>query len=221
MGVKRRLFWWRFLCHPLVIYAVAQDPGFLRSTEGSVGGYLIRRVVQYASVNLVRESFLLRLVFDGRLTPSGPLPLYLTPTGFDQVRKNLDRMDIHCSDLRDFIGRSRLNGSLKWSLSDVSGWMTERAFHDLLRAIAQRGAPGDRFCARNFAARREIPADLRRGSGAWMTCAPTWISTTPRWSTGSRWGSVRAGVSDDLGIVSGRILPAESLRILPSAKLDR
>jgi len=43
----------------------------------------------------------------------------------------------------------------------VSSWMTERAFHDLLRAIVQRGAPGDRFCARNFAARRQIPPDLR------------------------------------------------------------
>jgi S-adenosylmethionine-diacylglycerol 3-amino-3-carboxypropyl transferase len=159
--VERRLLWWRFLCHPLVIYAVAQDPGFFRSTEGSVGGYLIRRVVQYASVNLVCESFLLRLLFDGRLTPAGPLPIYLTRTGFDQVRKNLDRMDIHCSELRDFIGWSRVNGRLKWSLSDVSGWMTERGFHDLLRGIAQRATPGDRFCARNFAARREIPADLR------------------------------------------------------------
>jgi len=144
-----------------VIYAAAQDPGFLRSTEGSVGGYLIRRVLQYASVNLVRDSYLLHLVYHCRLNPSGPLPPYLTPTGFDQVRKNLDRMEIHCSDLRDFISRSRVKGRLKWSLSDVSSWMTERAFHDLLRAIVQGGAPGDRFCARNFAARREIPADLR------------------------------------------------------------
>ena len=159
--VNRRLLWWRFLCHPLVVYAAAQDPGFLRSTEGSVGGYLIRRVLHYASVNLVRDSYLLDLVYHCRLNPSGPLPPYLTPTGFDQVRKNLDRMEIHCSDLMDFISRSRVKGRLKWSLSDVSSWMTERAFHDLLRAIVQRGAPGDRFCARNFAARREIPADLR------------------------------------------------------------
>lgn len=39
--------------------------------------------------------------------------------------------------------------------------MTERRFHDLLRLLLVRfGAPDSRFCFRNFAAQREIPADL-------------------------------------------------------------
>ena len=38
--------------------------------------------------------------------------------------------------------------------------MSEGEFHELLRAIARRGAPGSRLCARHFAARRALPPDL-------------------------------------------------------------
>ena len=38
--------------------------------------------------------------------------------------------------------------------------MSEREFHELLRAIVRRGAPGSRLCARHFAARRPLPPDL-------------------------------------------------------------
>jgi S-adenosylmethionine:diacylglycerol 3-amino-3-carboxypropyl transferase len=158
--VERGLFWWRLFCHPLVVYAMAQDPSFLRSTEGSVGSYLVRRIIQYAEHNLVRESFLLRLAWDGRLTPTSPLPPYLTHEGFDLARKNLSKLEVQTGDLRDFAVRGRPDGALKWSLSDVSCWMTENGFADLLRAIAHYGSDQSSFCARHFAVRREVPTEV-------------------------------------------------------------
>jgi S-adenosylmethionine:diacylglycerol 3-amino-3-carboxypropyl transferase len=162
--VDRGLRWWKLFCHPLVIYSLAQDPGFLRSTEGSVGAYLASRLLQYASRNLVNESFLLRLAYDGRLSASGPLPVYLTRVGFDSARKNISGMEMQCGELRDFAARRRLGGTLKWSLSDISCWMAESQFQEVLRLVARCSTPGSRLCARHFAARRDLPEDLlRRG----------------------------------------------------------
>lgn len=159
-SVDRGLLWWKLFAHPLVIYSVAQDPSFLRSTEGSVGGYLARRLVDYASSNLVRESYLLRLAYDCGLTARSPLPSYLTPTGFDLARKHLNRLEIQNVDLRDFASRMRSAGSVKWSLSDVSSWMREEQFHDLMRGVIGVSPPSSRYCFRNFAARRRVPLDL-------------------------------------------------------------
>ncbi len=159
--VDQGMVWWKLFCHPLVIYSLAQDPSFLRSTDESVGAYLVRRVVDYASSHLVRESYVLRLAYDCGLSPNSPLPPYLEGTGFDQAKKHLDRLEVQCGDLRDFVPRSRISSRVKWSLSDVSCWMTEAQFHDLLRSITVALPPASRFCARNFAARREIPRDLR------------------------------------------------------------
>lgn len=159
--VDRGMIWWRLFCHPLVVYSLAQDPSFLRSTDGSVGAYLVRRVVDYASSHMVRESYVLRLVYDCGLTTRSPLPPYLGRSGFEQAKKGMDRLEVQCGDLRDFVPRARPCGPVKWSLSDISCWMRERQFHDLLRCIADGMPPRSRLCARNFAARREIPRDLR------------------------------------------------------------
>jgi len=158
--VERGLFWWQLFCHPLVIYTMAQDPSFLRSTGGSVGAYFVRRLMNYAASNMVRDSYVLRLAFDCGLTPASPLPLYLSAEGFDLARKNLSSLEIQCADLRDFGARCPVAASVKWSLSDVSCWMSEGQFQELIRFITHGIAPGSRFCARNFAARREIPRDL-------------------------------------------------------------
>lgn len=158
--VERGLFWWQLFCHPLVIYTMAQDPSFLRSTGGSVGAYFVRRLVDYASSNMVRDSYVLRLAFDCGLSRASPLPLYLSTEGFDLARKNLGSLEIQCADLRDFGARYPFTSSVKWSLSDVSCWMGEGEFHDLIRFITHGMLPGSRFCARNFAARRDIPRDL-------------------------------------------------------------
>jgi len=160
--VDRGLIWWNLFCHPLIIYTLAQDPSFLRSTDGSVGAYLVRRLLDYASANLVRESYLLRLAYDCGLAPHSPLPPYLTPAGFDCARKHLDRLEIQCTELRDFAARLRPTTPVKWSLSDVSCWMGEDQFHDLLRLAVGCGSDGSRYCFRNFAARRELPRDLQR-----------------------------------------------------------
>jgi S-adenosylmethionine-diacylglycerol 3-amino-3-carboxypropyl transferase len=159
-AAARGLRAFRRLLHPLLVFATTQDPGFLRSSEGPLGDYLVRRFLRFADAHLVRESFLLRMLHDGRLAPAAPLPPWLDPFGFERVKKSLDRLELQQGDVRDFAARARLAGRLKWSLSDVSCWMPEREFHALLHALARRGAPGSRLVARHFATRPAWPEDL-------------------------------------------------------------
>lgn len=159
--VLRHEWFWRLYCQPVIVYAVTQDPGFLHSTHGSVGRYLQRRFVRYALTHLFAESHFLHLLYFGGYPPHGPLPPYLQRDGFERAKKQLNRLAFSCGRIEDFVGRVRAHGRIKWSLSDISSWMSERSFHDLVRGISVRGAPGSRLCFRNFVVHREIPADLR------------------------------------------------------------
>jgi S-adenosylmethionine:diacylglycerol 3-amino-3-carboxypropyl transferase len=147
-------------CHPLLVFAATQDPGFLRSNGGSVGKHLHRRLRSYLDRQLARESFLLHLIYAGSYGPRVLWPPWLQPQGFEAARKRLDRLELSCSHVTDFADRLRLCGRAKWSLSDVSAWMSEMDYHGLLRSLVARGASGSRLCARHFAARRRIPPDL-------------------------------------------------------------
>jgi S-adenosylmethionine-diacylglycerol 3-amino-3-carboxypropyl transferase len=151
----------RLYCHPAVVFSLTQDRGFLRSSQGSIGRYMFRRILRWTSANLIRDSFALHLFYFGHYAEVGPLPPYLTREGFDRAKKCLDRLELHRARIEDFALRSRLHGRVKWSLSDVGAWMSERAFHDLLRSLVHQGEPGSRYCARNFAAVRATPLELR------------------------------------------------------------
>jgi S-adenosylmethionine-diacylglycerol 3-amino-3-carboxypropyl transferase len=150
----------RLLLHPLAVFAATQDPGFLRSSEGPLADYLVRRFLRFADAHLVRESFLLRMLHDGAPSALGPLPPWLDAFGLERVKKNLERLELCQGDLRDFAARTRGSAPHKWSLSDVSCWMPEAAFHALLDALARRSPPGSRLVARHFAVRPRWPDDL-------------------------------------------------------------
>jgi len=157
--LRRQEWFWRVGVQRLLVYAAIQDPGFLRSTEGSVGRYLYRRFLAYARNHQLRESFILSLIYHGRYAFADAAPLYLTRPAYDQMRKNLPRLSMTAASIEEVAARTCPTTPVKWSLSDVSAWMSASRFADLLRRIARNGVPGSRLCFRNFAARRCIPRD--------------------------------------------------------------
>lgn len=158
--LRRAERYWRLFVNPPLFFAVTQDPSFLRSSHGSLGRYLYGRFLAWARRHRVRDSFFLHLIFFGRFPPEGPLPPHLEPAGFEAARKHLDHLELRCARIEDYAPRLRSHARVKWSLSDVSAWMPERRFHELLRVLSQVGASGSRLCARNFAVERSIPLDL-------------------------------------------------------------
>lgn len=146
------------LMHPAVAWLAMRDPSFLRSTEGNPGRCLYRRLVAWSDRHLLRESFLLALIWTGRYDPAGALPPWLTREGGERARKHLPALELACADLAALPARLPPAPRVHWSLSDVSCWMSERRFHALLGAIAAASPPGSRVCFRNLAALRGLPA---------------------------------------------------------------
>lgn len=159
--VDRGLRWLKFFINSISVYAVTQDPGFLRTSGTSVAETIANRLVSFAEDNLIRESFLLTMVVRGQLRTWDPLPLWLTRDGAAHARKNLDRLELTLADLADVVGRRRAPECIKWSVSDVSCWMDEASYQALIQEIAVVSNPGSRICAREFAARRALPAEIR------------------------------------------------------------
>lgn len=149
---------WRWLFHPAGVALALQDPSFLRSTEGRVGPYLYGRMLDFASRRLVRESFLLHLIYFGRYDPEGALPRWLEPEGAERARKHLDRLELRCATLESIAPQLRPSTPLCWSLSDVSAWMSAPRFHDLLGRLVAVSPPGSRLCWRHLAAQWPTPA---------------------------------------------------------------
>jgi S-adenosylmethionine-diacylglycerol 3-amino-3-carboxypropyl transferase len=150
----------RAYCYPLVVFGLTRDRSFLRSTKDSIGRYMHRCVERWFERNLAHESFVLHLFGFGRYPEAGPLPPYLTREGFEKAKALLDRMELHHGRLEEFVRTAELTGRVKWSLSDISAWMPEPAFQDLLRVVCRTGEAGSRFCARTFVADRALPPDL-------------------------------------------------------------
>lgn len=145
------------LMHPVVAWPALRDPSFLRSSEGNPGRCLYRRLVAWADRHLLRESFLLALIWRGRYDPAGALPLWLDRGGSERARKRLGSLELRCADVAALPARLPPAPRVHWSLSDVSCWMSEPRFHALLDAIAARSPVGSRVCFRNLAALRELP----------------------------------------------------------------
>jgi S-adenosylmethionine:diacylglycerol 3-amino-3-carboxypropyl transferase len=155
--IRRAEHGFALLMHPAIAWLAMRDPSFLRSTEGNPGRYLYRRLVAWAGRNLLRDSFLVELIRTGRYDPNGALPLWLTRDGSEQARKRLPWMDLVCTDIGSIPHRLPVARRVLWSLSDVSCWMSERRFHELLDSIAVLSPPGSRVCFRNLAALRSLP----------------------------------------------------------------
>lgn len=148
---------WRWLFHPVGVALALQDPSFLRSTEGSVGPYLYGRMLDFASRRLVRESFLLHLIYFGRYDPDGALPRWLQPEGAERARKHLGRLELRCTTLASIAPRVAQAAPLCWSLSDVSAWMSASRFQELLGQLVSVSPPGSRLCWRHLAAQWPAP----------------------------------------------------------------
>jgi S-adenosylmethionine-diacylglycerol 3-amino-3-carboxypropyl transferase len=155
--VARGAALWRWLLSPLVQVLALRDPSFLRSTEGPVGAYLYRRLVSWVRTHLVRESALLHLLYHGRYDPGGALPVWLTPEGAERARKHVDRLVLRCTAIERVPASIPRDTPVHWSLSDVSAWMPEPRWAELLADIASASPPGSRLCWRHLAARWAAP----------------------------------------------------------------
>lgn len=151
------------LLHPLVVFAVSGDPSYFKVTEERFSRQFARRFLAFVERTPASHSFMARTYVEGRLRPHESMPIHMTPDGFAKAKANLGRLTWFHGPVQRAADRIHRDDRVKWSISDISCWLTEPAFQQLQRDLMRVGAAGSRICSRNFGAARPILATGERG----------------------------------------------------------
>ncbi len=150
---------WRCLLSRPLLRVLFRDPAFTQRLAVVPGRYLHERMLDHLERVLARESFMVSLVFDGRL-PDGDMPPYLTPHGAFAIRQRLDRLSVTTEDLVGHLFSVPPGTYSAFSLSDTPSYLPQERFERLLAGVIRAGRPGARFCLRLFLTRPRIPPAL-------------------------------------------------------------
>lgn len=155
--------WWRWAMRTVssrwVSRAFLRDPAFYRHAAPGlvIGDYVHARMLALLQRYPARESFMLSLIFRGRLSPYD-MPPYLTSAGVAEIGPYLDRMNTVTGDVVSFLESCQAGTFTRFSLSDVPSYLDQATFERLLHAMIRAAAPGARFCIRLFLSRPVVPA---------------------------------------------------------------
>jgi S-adenosylmethionine-diacylglycerol 3-amino-3-carboxypropyl transferase len=155
-------FWrwsFRLLLHPLTSRLCYGDPAYFEHVAVPVGDFLYDRVLTYLDSHLARESFMLSLIFRGRLDDNN-LPPYLTEAGHDILRVRSERLSIVTADLIQHFASLPARTYTKYSLSDVPSYLGQHELLNLLNAARFSATDDARIVIRQFLTRYPLPPHL-------------------------------------------------------------
>ena len=149
--------------HPRVTKILIKDPGLYDHLQRGFhpGVYIFDRIHNHLERFLAKESLLISLIFNGRVTKEA-FPAYLTEVGHSAIRKHLPALHIETQGLIEYLEGCAPASLDVFSLSDVASYLNPRQFERLLRAVVQAATPGARFCIRQFLSSYEIPDTLQQ-----------------------------------------------------------
>jgi S-adenosylmethionine-diacylglycerol 3-amino-3-carboxypropyl transferase len=157
-------FWRKFfnvILNPLISSLLVKDPGLVNvGLDIKPGSYIYERLNASLERELAKKNPLLSLLFRGRVSPEAFSP-YLVESEIMTIKTRLSLLEIHTSDILDYL--DNLSGPTfdAFSLSDVSSYLSYPNFVRLLKNIIKTAKPGARFCLRQFLSSYEIPTDLQ------------------------------------------------------------
>ncbi len=161
-------FFWkgltRFVFSEFVCRTVLKDPGFYQYLpEGfSLSKYLRSRVDHSLKNHLAKGNFFAALFFLGKYIDGEALPLHLQEDNFYLIKKNISdtKIEVVLEPLEKYLW-SLPEGSVdKFSLSDVSAYIDEKSYAELLEAVYHAGSPGSIYCLRHFTIKRDNPLPI-------------------------------------------------------------
>lgn len=134
------------------------DPGFYRHTRSPLPPwrYMHQRMNAFLDTHLARSSFMLALVFNGTFFDPLHYPPYLHESNFALLKARAPRITIRTASLFDMLSSPESQPCNKYSLSDVSSFLSDNDYQTLLAFFDRK--KGIRFCLRDFLTHRGIPA---------------------------------------------------------------
>lgn len=155
-------WWWKLTFEVLGSAAFSRiffgDPGFYQYVDRgmNIGRYVFEGMKRYLCNHLARESFMLSLMFRSKLSEYD-LPPYLDPGCVEGIIERMDRIEIRTGNLLELMETAKEKSFTKYSLSDVPSFLDQKGFERLLEGIVRSGAPGARFCIRQFLTDHVVP----------------------------------------------------------------
>lgn len=157
---KRPWRWmFRVLLHPFVSRLFYRDPAYFEHVSVPVGDYLYDRILAYLDTHLASESFMLNLIFRGRLDDSN-LPPYLTEAGHRALRERSERLSTVTANLAEHFASVNARTYTKYSLSDVPSYLKKGELLNLLNAICFSATDQARVVIRQFLTTYPLPDHL-------------------------------------------------------------
>lgn len=148
--------------HPFILKFLSNDPGITAYTDytDTPGKYLYQKMLAYLHSHLGSKSALLQLIFTGDVKRES-YPPYLTFDGYEIIRKRLDLLEFHTTNIVDYLHKKESNFFNVFSMSDIASYMPQSAFENLLQGMRNAAAPNARFCLRELFSKRCIPNELK------------------------------------------------------------
>lgn len=147
--------------NPLISRFIIHDPGLANvGSNIKAGNYICERIHASLDRELANKNLLLSLILRGKVSHEAYSP-YLTKEGIQRIKTRLSSLEIHTTDLLDYLDSISGPAFNTFSLSDIASYMSYANFVRLLRNMIKTAKPGARFCLRQFLSSYEIPGDLR------------------------------------------------------------
>jgi len=164
---------WRLLLrlsfNPLAFRFVLGDPGFYAYADPRrpAWKYIYDRMTCFLEHHLARSSFMMALVFQGRFFDPLHYPPYLREENFLFLKQRVGRITIRTTGLFEVLEDPTLTAYTKYSLSDVSSFLSADDYQRLLSVFATK--KGVRFCLRDFLTSRLPPLQAGTSSLRFLT----------------------------------------------------
>ena len=153
-------FWWRLFLrisfNRFMFKYLLGDPGFFSniSTEVTPWRYINDKINSFLFSYPASSSFMLSLIFFGLFTSPDNFPPYLNENHYYTIRVNLNRITIKTQGITEFLNSREGRSCNKFSLSDISSFLSETDFRCLLEQLKSIG--NNRFCLRDFLTQRTV-----------------------------------------------------------------
>ncbi|KAB3533474.1 DUF3419 family protein [Alkaliphilus pronyensis] len=142
----------------------AIDPAFYLyvNEEYNFAEYLFNILDKGLKRHLAKENHFLCLLLDGSYSRATKLPLYLQRESFQLMKSNLWRVEIITENVVNYLKGCGENYFNKFSLSDVTGYLSDDNSNSLYKYLINSAADNSRLCGRSLLAKREIPLEYSK-----------------------------------------------------------
>jgi S-adenosylmethionine-diacylglycerol 3-amino-3-carboxypropyl transferase len=156
----------RLLAHEYVFRIFLRDPGFYQYVPKGldVGEYIVDRMNKSLCQHLVSQNYFMHFILTGRYKVSDGLPPFLQAVRYEGLQAYLrdSEVSLVTCPLEQYLAELPDKCVDKFSTSDISGYMSEREFGELLKLLLRVGAENAVICMRQFMTPRRLPDDFAR-----------------------------------------------------------